>query len=81
MPNHTQEISASVNSMAKIILQFATSNIACPIAGERIGTIINTAIMNDMIRAIREAGRVPVQRATFYEPLREWAGEEALAKA
>ncbi len=36
---------------------------------------------NDMIRAIREAGRVPVQRDTFYEPIREWAGEEALAKA
>jgi 2-iminoacetate synthase ThiH len=34
-----------------------------------------------MIRAIREAGRVPVQRDTFYEPIREWAVEEALAKA
>ena len=36
---------------------------------------------NDMIRAIREAGRVPVQRDTFYEPIREWAGEEVLARA
>jgi len=35
----------------------------------------------DMIKAIREAGRVPVQRDTFYEPVREWAGAEALAKA
>jgi 2-iminoacetate synthase ThiH len=25
----------------------------------------------DLIRAIREAGRQPVQRNTFYEPLRE----------
>ena len=35
----------------------------------------------EMIHAIREAGRVPVQRDTFYEPIREWAGEEALARA
>src|SRR5213594_3447332 len=26
----------------------------------------------DMIKAIREAGRVPVQRNTFYEPIRVW---------
>src|ERR1044071_7318275 len=26
----------------------------------------------DMLKAIREAGRVPVQRNTFYEPLRVW---------
>jgi aminodeoxyfutalosine synthase len=25
-----------------------------------------------MIKAIREAGRVPVQRNTFYEPLKVW---------
>jgi len=34
-----------------------------------------------MIQAILEAGRVPVQRDTFYEPVREWGGEEAMAKA
>ncbi len=28
-----------------------------------------------MIRAIREAGRVPVQRNSFYEPLRVWDGD------
>ena len=28
----------------------------------------------DMIKAIREAGRVPVQRNTFYEPIKEWDG-------
>ena len=32
----------------------------------------------EMIRAIREAGRVPVQRDTFYRPIREWQ-EEGLA--
>ncbi|MEE2943459.1 MAG: aminofutalosine synthase MqnE [Verrucomicrobiota bacterium] len=35
---------------------------------------------NEMINAIREAGRVPVQRDTFYEPIREWAGEKVLSK-
>ena len=34
----------------------------------------------EMIRAIRETGRVPVQRDTFYEPVREWSEEETLAK-
>ena len=34
----------------------------------------------EMIKAIREAGRVPVQRDTFYRPIREWQ-EEALASA
>lgn len=29
----------------------------------------------EMVKAIREAGRVPVQRNTFYEPIREWAAE------
>ncbi len=33
----------------------------------------------DLVRAIREAGRVPVQRDTFYQPLRVW--EEAAAGA
>ena len=28
----------------------------------------------EMVKAIREAGRVPVQRNTFYEPLRVWEG-------
>jgi aminodeoxyfutalosine synthase len=33
-----------------------------------------------MIRAIREAGRVPVQRNTFYEPIRVWEGEPTAAE-
>jgi len=28
-----------------------------------------------MVQAIREAGRVPVERNTFYEPIREWIGD------
>jgi 2-iminoacetate synthase ThiH len=32
-----------------------------------------------MIRAIREAGRIPVQRNTFYEPIRVWSEASASA--
>ena len=30
-----------------------------------------------LVRAIREAGRIPVQRNTFYEPLRTWDTDPA----
>jgi aminodeoxyfutalosine synthase len=30
----------------------------------------------DMVKAIREAGREPVQRDTFYQPLKIWNGEK-----
>jgi aminodeoxyfutalosine synthase len=33
----------------------------------------------EMIKAIREAGRVPVQRDTFYRPVKIWGGHAALA--
>ena len=29
----------------------------------------------EMIKAIRGAGRIPVQRNTFYEPIKVWEGE------
>ncbi len=32
----------------------------------------------DMIKAIRETGRVPVQRNTFYEPVKIWADDSAV---
>ncbi|HSH95470.1 MAG TPA: aminofutalosine synthase MqnE [Roseimicrobium sp.] len=35
----------------------------------------------DMVKAIREAGRVPVQRNTFYEPIREWPLQSVVAPA
>jgi aminodeoxyfutalosine synthase len=31
----------------------------------------------EMVKVIREAGRVPVQRNTFYEPIKEWGLEDA----
>jgi aminodeoxyfutalosine synthase len=33
----------------------------------------------EMVKAIRETGRVPVQRNTFYEPIKEWGLEDASA--
>ncbi len=35
---------------------------------------------NDMVQAIREAGQIPVQRDTFYEPIREWGADENVAE-
>ena len=32
-----------------------------------------------LVKAIREAGRTPVQRNTFYEPVREWTGDTPAA--
>lgn len=32
---------------------------------------------NEMVKAVREAGRVPVQRNTFYEPLKTWSSGTA----
>ena len=34
----------------------------------------------DMIKAIREAGRTPVQRNTFYEPIKTWDAAPAAAE-
>ncbi len=34
----------------------------------------------DMLKAIREAGRTPVQRNTFYEPLKEWTEPAAASE-
>jgi aminodeoxyfutalosine synthase len=33
----------------------------------------------EMVKAIREVGRVPVQRNTFYEPVKEWPASEGVA--
>lgn len=35
----------------------------------------------EMVKAIREAGRVPVQRNTFYEPVKEWGPTAPRAEA
>src|SRR5436190_16958351 len=35
----------------------------------------------EMVKAIRETGRTPVQRGTFYEPIKAWDGAPAVAEA
>jgi aminodeoxyfutalosine synthase len=35
----------------------------------------------DMIKAIREAGRTPVQRNTFYEPIKIWEASSSATEA
>ena len=35
----------------------------------------------EFVKAIREAGLVPVQRGTFYEPLRRWEASPALTRS
>jgi len=35
----------------------------------------------EMVKAIREAGRVPVQRNTFYEPIKQWDGNGPLNRS
>jgi aminodeoxyfutalosine synthase len=34
----------------------------------------------EMVKAIRETGRIPVQRGTFYEPIKVWEGAPAVAE-
>jgi aminodeoxyfutalosine synthase len=35
----------------------------------------------EMLKAIREAGRTPVQRNTFYEPIKVWEGASKAGEA
>lgn len=35
----------------------------------------------DLVKAIREAGRIPVQRNTFYEPIRTWSESETVGSS
>ena len=35
----------------------------------------------EMVKAIREAGRTPVQRNTFYEPIKVWDGVPTATEA
>ena len=34
----------------------------------------------EMVKAIREAGRVPVQRDTFYEPIKTWGDATTISE-
>ncbi len=72
--------------MAQIALSYGADDIHGTIIEEHIfhmagGRSPQLQSEKDLVKAIREAGRIPVQRNTFYEPLRVWAESESMAIA
>ena len=70
-------------NLAQVALNYGADDVHGTIIEEKIFHMAGAGspqlqTETEMIRAIREAGRVPVQRDTFYRPIREWR-EEALA--
>lgn len=63
--------------LAQVALSFGADDLHGTILEEHIfhmagATTPQLQTETEMIKAIREAGRVPVQRNTFYEPIRVW---------
>lgn len=63
--------------LAQVALSYGADDLHGTIVEEHIfhmagATSPQLQTESDMIKAIREAGRTPVQRNTFYEPLRIW---------
>ncbi len=61
--------------LAQVALSYGADDLHRPIIEEHIFPIAGATSPQwkteaDMIKAIREAGRTPVQRNTFYEPIR-----------
>lgn len=72
-------------NLAQVALNYGADDVHGTIIEEKIFHMAGAGspqlqTETEMIRAIREAGRVPVQRDTFYRPIREWQ-EDALAPA
>ena len=72
-------------NLAQVALNYGADDVHGTIIEEKIFHMAGAGspqlqTETEMIRAIREAGRVPVQRDTFYRPIREWQ-EEPLATA
>jgi aminodeoxyfutalosine synthase len=70
--------------LAQVALSFGADDLHGTILEEHIFHMAGAAspvrqTEADMVAAIREAGRVPVQRDTFYEPIKVWPGEAAPA--
>ena len=70
-------------NLAQVALNYGADDVHGTIIEEKIFHMAGAGspqlqTETEMIRAIREAGRVPVQRGTFYRPIREWQ-EEGLA--
>lgn len=80
--------------LAQVALSYGADDLHGTIIEEHIFHMAGSSVPQlqteqDMVRAIREAGRVPVQRNTFYEPVKTWdenrpaqvAGEQPSASA
>ena len=67
--------------LAQVALNYGADDIHGTIVEEHIfhmagATSPQLQTETAMVEAIREVGRTPVQRNTFYEPIREWNGTE-----
>ncbi len=63
--------------LAQVALSYGADDIHGTIIEEHIFRMAGSNVPQlqtetDMVKAIREAGRVPVQRNTFYEPVKIW---------
>lgn len=68
--------------MAQVALSYGADDIHGTIVEEHIFHMAGSKspqlqTERDLMNAIREAGRIPVQRNTFYEPIRVWDEESA----
>jgi aminodeoxyfutalosine synthase len=69
--------------LAQVALSYGADDLHGTILEERIFHMAGASSPQlqteaEMVKAIREVGRIPVQRNTFYEPVRVW---ESLAPA
>ncbi|MBM3835510.1 MAG: aminofutalosine synthase MqnE [Verrucomicrobia bacterium] len=70
--------------LAQVALSYGADDLHGTIVQEKIfhmagATSPQLQTENEMVKAIREAGRVPVQRNTFYEPIKEWPANGAVS--
>jgi aminodeoxyfutalosine synthase len=68
--------------LAQVALSYGADDLHGTIQEERIfhmagATSPQLQTERDMLKAIREAGRVPVQRNTFYEPIKVWESPDS----
>lgn len=68
--------------MAQVALSYGADDIHGTIVEEHIFHMAGAKspqlqTERDLVKAIREAGRIPVQRNTFYEPIRVWDEESS----
>lgn len=72
--------------LAQVALSYGADDLHGTIIEEHIfhmagSTVPQLQTEQDMVKAIREAGRVPVQRNTFYEPVRIWDEQPSSSSA